>query len=367
MRILLDGRPLQGATGKRGVGRYVRDLALGLLQAPGGHEVDLLYNPRREALVDPPRHTRSACVPARAPAGPAMAWGRLLGPSWIAAAGADAWHATFLAPPRVPRKQPWVATIHDLIPLRHPQMFNARQLQVFRRSLALSAKAPGVIAVSRFTADLIAQQLGVPAGRVHVVPPPVELAAFVSPPFKGVRGISQPYLLHLGGFDPLKGVADLLLPAFASVAAQDKELLLVLSGGAGEARTVAERAAQELGLAQRTVFAGYLPSPAHEAAVAGARAVVVSSREEGFGIPAVEALAAGVPLAVGPSEATREIAPDLACHARDDSPASLAAAMMAALEQGSSSRAERQAAAAPYDRQEVARQMLAIYREVGAG
>ncbi len=365
MRILLDGRPLQGTTGRRGVGRYVRELTHGLLEQPGEHLVDLLYDPREGALHDPPRHLRSALLEVRAPRGPALLWGRVLGPSWIRASAAEFWHATFLAPPRVPRGFPWVATIHDLIPLCHPKLFSLRQREVFQRSLALSARAPRVVAVSDFTAKLIVERLGTPRERIRVVPPPVDLNAFHNSAWRGLRGIDEPYLLHLGGFDPLKGVEDLLLPAFARLVKTQRELLLVLTGGDCVARIDAQRVARELGVIERVVFAGQLSSPAHEAAVAGARAVVVSSREEGFGIPAVEALAAGVPLVIGPAHATREIGGDEVCRAGAATPAALAEAMSAALEQGREVSAALRRSAEPYGRAAVAKELLAIYRELG--
>jgi len=302
---------------------------------------------------------------ALAPPGPSLLWGRLLGPSWIRRSGCDLWHATFLAPPRVPRGLPWVATIHDLIPLRHPGPFTWRQRVVFSRSLALAARAPRVVAVSRATADLVRATFGTPHARLEVVPNPVDVERFGSVSRRGLEGVDAPYLLHLGGFDPLKGVSDLLLPAFAAVARNHRDLVLVLGGPAGTHRDRAVRITADLGLTARVRFLGRLDEARHAAAVAGAAAVVVSSWEEGFGRPAVEALAAGVPVAVGPAEATREVARGAAFLASDSTPTGLARAVEAALESGGPDSAdgeERRWHAARFDFRTVALEMLEVYR-----
>lgn len=347
------------------MGHYVRDLARGLLALDQGLAVTLLVDPRLEPPAAGQRVDGALWARAFAPPGPALLWGRVLGPSWIRRSRCDLWHATFLAPPRVPRATPWVATIHDLIPLRHPRQFSWRQRAVFSRSLALAARAPRVVADSRATADLVRSTFGTPAARLEVVPPPVDVDRFGSVPKPGIAGLDAPYLLHLGGFDPLKGVSDLLLPAFAAVARSHRDVVVALTGPAGHHREHARRVAADLGLSARVRFLGRLDEAGHAAAVAGAAAVVVSSWEEGFGLPAVEALAAGVPVAVGPAEATREVTRGVATLATDASPTGLARAIEAALDSGgpdSPDGEERRWHAARFDFRTVALEMLEVYR-----
>lgn len=363
--VLIDGRPLQGATGHRGVGYYVRDLARGLLALDQRLAVTLLVDPRLAPPAGGQRVDGALWARAWAPPGPALLWGRLLGPHWIRRSRCDLWHATFLAPPRVPRATPWVATIHDLIPLRHPRQFSWRQRAVFSRSLALAARAPRVVVVSRSTADLVHAALGTPHSRLVVVPNPVDVDRFAAVTQPGIHGVDAPYLLHLGGFDPLKGVCDLLLPAFAAVARTHRDVVLVLAGPDGPHRSTALRVVADLGLSARVRLLGRLDEAPHAAAVAGAAAVVVSSWEEGFGRPAVEALAAGVPVAVGPAEATRELTRGAAALSPDASPTGLARAIEAALESGGPDSAdgeERRWHAARFDFRTVALEMLEVYR-----
>ena len=94
---------------------------------------------------------------------------------------------------------------------------------------------------------------------------------------------------------------------------------------------------------------------------------MVSSWEEGFGLPAVEALAAGVPVAVGPAAATREVTRGAASLAPDASPTGLARAIEAALSSGgpdSPEGEERRWHAARFDFRTVALEMLEVYRSV---
>lgn len=370
MRIALDARPLTGQTGARGVGRYVRELIRGLIAADPNLELVALVD--RGAPLDRPHDAvplggTVESRPISAPPGPQLLWGALLGPSWLRATRAEVWHSTFLAPPRVPRSMPWVATIHDLIPLRHPERFSFKTRFVFERSLTIAARANRVVCVSEFTARCAVERFGIPPARVAVIPPPIDIDAFGHGAERGIGSIPGPYLLHLGGFDPLKGFTSRLLPAFAELASRDRELVLACTGGPSAWRDAAQRAVIERGLQARVTFLGTLLDQAHACAVRGAKAVVVSSHEEGFGIPVIEALAAGVPLAIGNANASREAAGGLAFLAADDSPSALADAIresLAAPGIDSPEAALRRAHAARFHPKAIGARMLALYREL---
>jgi glycosyltransferase involved in cell wall biosynthesis len=347
MRVGLDVRPLGGATGARGVGRYIRELIATLEQTEPKLEL-VRFERQRNAV------------------GPDFIWGRLLGPSWLRALDIDLWQATFLAPPRVPRDLPWVSTIHDLIPLRFPKHFPWKNRLVFARSLAWSSKADRVVAVSPFTADRIRERFPACRERVVVIPPSVALE-WRDAQQPGIAGVDRPYLISLGGFDPLKGVEDLLLPAFQRLAQERPELQLVLTGAPSAWRDRIERKLVGSALHGRVIFPGLLAPNAHAAAIAGARAVVVSSREEGFGLPAIEGLALGVAVAVGPAHATREAVGRAGHLARGDSWPDLADAIREALEAGgpdSADGAARREQAHRYHPSVIGPQWIELYREL---
>lgn len=369
MRIALDARPLAGATGSRGVGRYVRELINGLIAADPASQLIPLVDRRvaHEWQAFAARPGQIAPLEVGTPPGPQLLWGALLGPRWLRAGRADVWHATFLSPPRVPKSLPWVATIHDLIPLRHPGQFSYKTRFVFERSLTLAAQATRVVCVSEFTARCVQERFGVAASRLSIIPPAVDVDAFGAAGARGVASIAGRYLLHLGGFDPLKGFITQLLPAFAEIAASDRDLVLACTGGVSPWRDAAQRAVAEQGLSSRVLFLGTLADQAHAAAVRGAQAVVVASLEEGFGLPVIEALAAGVPLAVGSAIASREAAGRFATLAPDDTPAALASAIRASMAEpgiDSVEGAERRAYAAHFHPRRIGERMHALYREL---
>ncbi len=369
MRVALDARPLAGVTGTRGVGRYVRELIHGLIAAEPELQLVPLVD-RRVAHDWSAFTTRSGQIEpleVSVPPGPQLLWGALLGRSWLRATRADVWHATFLSPPRVPKSFPWAATIHDLIPLRHPGQFSFKTRFVFERSLAMAAQATRVVCVSEFTARCVHERFGVALSRLTVVPPAVDVDAFGATGERGVASVAGRYLLHLGGFDPLKGFITRLLPAFAEIAQRDRDLVLACTGGASVWRDAAQRAVAERDLSSRVLFLGTLSDQTHAAAVRGAQAVVVSSLEEGFGLPVIESLAAGVPLAVGAALASREAAGRFAALASDDTPAALASAIresLAAPGIDSAEGAERRAHAAHFHPRVIGERMLALYREL---
>jgi glycosyltransferase involved in cell wall biosynthesis len=112
-------------------------------------------------------------------------------------------------------------------------------------------------------------------------------------------------------------------------------------------------------------------SPGRLAALrAGATAVLVPSRKEGFGLPVLEAMAAGVPVLASDLPALREVGGDAATYLPPDDPAAWAAAITAAAERGPAGRAERAAAgrarAATFTWERTARGLLDAYRDAAA-
>jgi glycosyltransferase involved in cell wall biosynthesis len=130
-----------------------------------------------------------------------------------------------------------------------------------------------------------------------------------------------------------------LLAAFADVRHERPELRLVLLGSGYEALD-AELARLGLG-ADAVERPGYVAEDAKAAYLRGARAVVYPSLLEGFGLPIVEALAAGTPVVCGTGGAQPEIAGAAALYADPRDPRSVAAAMRAALADDARARLRR--------------------------
>jgi glycosyltransferase involved in cell wall biosynthesis len=173
--------------------------------------------------------------------------------------------------------------------------------------------------------------------------PPYDIAAF---------GVAKPY----------KNVP-CLVRAFALIAAARPDVRLLLVGGDGGARDLIERH----GLADRVRITGPLADTELRAAIRAAAVFVVPSLVEGFGLPALEAMALGTPVVVSDTPALREVAADAALAFDPHQPASLAAVLTRVLdEEGLSSRmsAAGRQRARQFDWARTAEQTLAVYDSV---
>ena len=150
--------------------------------------------------------------------------------------------------------------------------------------------------------------LGMPAAAVDVVPNPVELADFIAIPrgrFRAARRLAgRPLVLFLGKLTPRKRL-DVVIEAFASL--RDASATLVIAGNDLGAGAEARRRAERLGVAARVVFTGLLRGVERLEALADADVVAYPSRDEVFGLVAVEALLAGTPVIVADDSGCAEV------------------------------------------------------------
>jgi glycosyltransferase involved in cell wall biosynthesis len=196
-------------------------------------------------------------------------------------------------------KLPRVVTVHDLTFFDHPEWHEKVKVAVFKRAIRAAAKlADAIVCVSRPTADRL-QELLDPQCPVHVVVHGVDHELFC-PSDDGAAdlvtlapfGIRPPYVGFWGTLEPRKDLAT-LVRAFDRLAAGHPELQLVIAGGSGWGNERFEAAAAASPHADRIVRTGYVDDAVIPALVRQAAAVVYAAFEEGFGLPAVEALACG--------------------------------------------------------------------------
>lgn len=230
-------------------------------------------------------------------------WQRLRAPAVRAARGADLVHAPSLALPPTGRL-PLVVTIHDLAFLTHPGCFTPRGVAFHRRALRIARReAAAVVVPSRFTGDELIDA-GFQPSRIHVAhhgvdipaaPPPPDVLGTLSPGL----GSGAPFLLFVGTIEPRKGV-DVLLAAHRHLRAEWPDLRLVVAGPAGWG--------EDLDLDREGVVApGRVSQDILDALYAHATVAVVPSRTEGFGLPALEAMARGCPVVCSDRGALPEV------------------------------------------------------------
>jgi len=271
-----------------------------------------------------------------------------------------------------------VVTIHDLMWLEHAAEVDARPLlrrvreSFYQTGMRYALRhATRLIAVSRATADRIHAVSPESSARVRVIHNAAS-AAFVAPTdleaslrrAAKLIGSDAPYYLVLGKNEPYKD-HQLALQAFAREARPGELLVLVqrTRSGAGLLRL-----ARELGIADRLRWLPTLSESELVTVVQAARALLQPSLVEGFGIPVLEAMAAGCPVIASDTPALVEVLGGAGLHAAVGDAAGLAAAInrlrSGSLREELRARGFERARAFSWD--VAARQTLEVYREAAA-
>jgi glycosyltransferase involved in cell wall biosynthesis len=338
----VDATPLLGP--RTGIGRYVEHLLRELATAPDLRLAAVAFTWRGRDGLAGELPAAVAVGGRRAPARALQAsWARTPWPpaEWLTGA-ADVLHGTnFVLPPA--RRAAGVLTVHDLGYLRFPGLVRAASLRYQRLVPRGLRRAALALTPTEAVAGELREAYGLPADRVRVTPLGVDPAwAAVPVPDRewlAARGLPADYLLAVGTLEPRKGL-DVLLAGYAALLAQEPDAPpLVLVGPAGWGPELdATRLPPD-----RLRLPGYLPDDDLRRVVAGARLLAFPSRYEGFGLPPLEAMAAGVPVVASDLPAVREVTGGLAALVPAGDPDALAGALLAELR--SPAGADRRAAA----------------------
>lgn len=281
---------------------------------------------------------------ARVPA-PLRPWANIVHVAWAArrlrSVHADVFHVLDGASAHVVRAcggRPTVVTVHDVIPhLRLQGWFGGHRGSLpgrvlLRRITGGLRAADRLVAVSAGTARDLIRVVGVSGSRVDVVPVallPKARRLLRRPPIAWpVRRREDPYVLHVGHNGFYKNRSG-VVRVFARVADR-ADVRLVL---AGPRPTRALRALVEaLGLPERVTFVEDPSDEALETLYRGASLLLFPSLYEGFGLPVLEAMAAGCPVVCSTGGALPEVAGEAALTAPPDDEAVLAEAALRVLE-----------------------------------
>lgn len=303
MRIVLDCRSVFPGMG--GIGRSTACLARELPAALGPeHELVLLLGARRPA--EPLAHGPNVrALPSEAAMiDPAFEQLRL--PALLRELEADVYHGTCFAVPLAASAVARVATVHDVVFRRRPELVAGSLGEYLARWTEVSCLiADAVVTVSEFSRGEIAALYGRPAGAIDVVPCAVEPRFFALPR----RPATAPFLLYVGALEAKKNVEP-LLDGFAALLTRRPDLphRLVLAGGqGGQPFDLARALAGRPEVAPRVDALGHVPEARLLELYASAAAFCYLSEYEGFGLPPLEAMAAGLPTLVSDRTSLPEV------------------------------------------------------------
>ena len=318
MHLLLDYRP--ALRDRTGVGEWVHQLALNLLslksagdQAAAGLELTLWSSSWRD------RPTPSALrelngatfVDRRVPVRPlTWAWNRVGWPPVEALTSQrfDVVHSTtpLLLPARSGLR---ACTVYDLDFLAHPNRARGEMRRDFPRLVhAHAAKADLVVTISEYSKRQIVARLGVAPERIAVCRPGVP--AWISGPLPRRPAGAPGHVLFVGTLEPRKNIPALLAAYRLLAERQPSAPRLVLAGQATPAAEAWVAEAEAPPLRGRVVVEGYVSNERRAELYAGAAVLVLPSLDEGFGLPALEAMALGIPVVASNVGALPEVVGD---------------------------------------------------------
>jgi glycosyltransferase involved in cell wall biosynthesis len=324
VRVVVDVTPL--ALPRTGIGNYVLGMLRGLTEAGPEHEIvafSLVAPPGKrrieQALNGVPTDKRLVLVPPKSHYW-RTAWSRLgKGPVEWLAGPLDVFHfSDWMYPAQ--RGGIRATTIHDLLPLRHPDWVHPQTYRMHSRKYAHAARTCDLIVVnSEFTAGEVVELLDFPRDRICVAHPGVS-------PLFGPEGPSRdlgsPYVLTVATLERRKNL-EMLLKAMQLVRERHPELRLAVAGAPGWQGPSLE--------SEGVLPLGYVDDEELAALYRGAEVFAYPSRFEGFGIPIVEAMASGTPVVASAHPSLDEASRGAAVRADPESAEAIASGIEQAL------------------------------------
>lgn len=324
MRLALNAWFWDSAT--TGSGQYTRQLAHALENLHADPEVVLVVpspggegREEREGMAFP-----ASCLPHAVPCtrsrGAKVQFEQVIFPRACTSLGADVAHVPYWGSPLRP-SVPTVVTIHDLIPLMVPGYRGGLLQRLYTALVSAAARRAAVVLTdSKASQEDILSQLKLPRQRVRAVPLAVDDRYSPEPdPSDGaVRngyGLPERYILYLGGFDRRKNLVTVFAAYRRACQGVEDAHPLVIAGRLPEEDSAfaphPRRLMLEQGVPEQWVhYAGFVREDDKPAVYRGASAFMFPSRYEGFGLPALEALACGTPVVGSDAGSLPEIVGD---------------------------------------------------------
>jgi glycosyltransferase involved in cell wall biosynthesis len=296
LRIAIDARKLHDY----GIGTYVRNLLRELARQDGDDQYLLLCRREDAGFID---GLGSRFTPVAESAGHYSIREQVTVPFSVGRSRVDLFHAPhYVVSPLM--TCPYVVTIHDCIHLRFPQYLPNRAALLYAKTVMTVAarRAKRVLTVSNASKQDILSYLGVPASKVEVIynalderletPPTPEDVARVRERFQ----LTSPFILYTGNIKPHKNV-DRLIEAYSLLRPRGFEhVKLLIIGDEISKYPNLRRLVHRFQLHKHVRFLGFVPDETLAVLYQLASVFVFPSLYEGFGLPPLEAMAAGTPV-----------------------------------------------------------------------
>lgn len=263
-----------------------------------------------------------------------LAWGAVAAPRLERLTGpADLVHQLLPAFP-VPSQAPLVATVHDLLPVQHPEWYRRKERWGFGRAMRMiQQRASKIVVLSDWVARDLVGTLAIEPDRIAVVPGGIH-GGFTGPVATDRVAVAcrragvEPgeFVLSVGAVEPRKNLTT-VIEAVASSQRHGRGLRLVVVGADGHDAAQVRAVPQALGAGDAVRFLGRVDDTELRALMAGAVALTHPSWYEGFGFPPLEAMAAGTPVVASNAGSLPEVVGDAGILLPPDDPSAWAGAL----------------------------------------
>jgi glycosyltransferase involved in cell wall biosynthesis len=227
-------------------------------------------------------------------------------------------------------RRPFVVTIHDVVHHRLPGNKPSHVLHraAYRYTISSAARrSKKIITVSNFSRREIVDVLHVPESKVAVVYEAATPVAVTDAEVAGARqrfGLSRPYIIFVGVMERKKNIVNLARGFDILREKYEMNIQLAMVGGMDAWHPEVVEQAQHIKFAKDLIFTGKVNETEKYALLKGAQAFVSASLYEGFGLPGVEAMSVGIPLAVANTEVFNEVYDNGAVYFDGNDPADIA-------------------------------------------
>jgi len=285
----------------------------------------------------------------------------------------DVFHATYQRLPRYRGGIRYLGSLHDIFYLSQPGMGSARTRRRWQaRYRDVAQRSQLVMTLSEYSKSEIIRHLSLPPEKVRVVPLAAEPGYRPQDPraVEAVRrryGLPDRYLLFAGGFGRRKNALRAVEAFARALPDLPRGTVLAISGASGPLEPHVRGFIRDAGIAPQVKILGFVPEEDQPALMSGCLAFLFPSLLEGFGLPALEAMACGATVVASSTTSLPEVCGDAALLVDPLQPDAIAAALVELAHNDrlrSTLRERGLQRTRQFSWKETAKQILGLYREI---